>query len=141
MRRLGLLCAALVAACAQPPPGPPGDEVVVTPPPEVTAALTLALDPPSTQAISEVQRIVVRAEVMHAVGAQAFALELLAPTGTPYDKRTQPLAELPMALQAVELVFPVAGTLIEQAALSGVWTARATVAGVPVASTTFELDP
>lgn len=105
---------------------------------------TVAVDAQESGAsrrIGELRQLVVVADLEGVTVATEVSLEFITPDGTPFEVQRAEAMAAPDDLQRFSFSLPVAGTLIDASALTGRWTARLLVAGVPLAEQTFELEP
>lgn len=118
------------------------DNVALTlPVPPFSADTEVVVFPDSTRRVSEVRELVLRATFKGVVKPAQLTLELVQPSGDPYEARSAQLGGDPRSTYAADFIFPVAGTAIDRANLAGTWTARYFLGGEKIAEGTFELEP
>lgn len=155
------------AEAVESPPEAPSDPVVVTEPPaplpeeeasrtppsyqqphtlepqsiplEASGAVTL--EPMGASSIRDVSVARVRFVISGASAGTDAVVELVAPSGTPYQVRRSKVGSTNDESWPMEMQVPVAGTVIHESGLSGTWTARLAVAGRVISTQTFDLVP
>ena len=90
--------------------------------------------------VQELRAFTLRARVENARGAHELAVELVTPAQTRFERRSRSFTGDGTA-QELSFEFPVAGTLIQHANLSGQWNVFFLLDGREVASEGFELLP
>jgi hypothetical protein len=110
-------------------------------PPPLSAVTSKLATPPEETSIKQVRVITLRAEILGVQTPGQVALELVGPSGMPYERRTSRVVAKPFETQTVEFELPVAATMIEREQMHGAWSANFFVDGSPVASESFELTP
>lgn len=92
-------------------------------------------EPPGAFSLQELETLVFTAELVNGATGSEVVLELEAPGEVPYQRLTAQIDESGRA----EFRVPVAGTWIQQAQMSGIWTARFLADGAVPGVQTFEL--
>ena len=119
----------------------PAHPQVAPEPPPLTAVSAKQLTPAEETSIREVRVITLKAELLGVRIPGQVALELIGPSGMPYERRTARVVAKPFEAQTVAFEIPVAATMIEREQMHGAWSANFFVDGSPVASESFELTP
>lgn len=102
---------------------------------------SVMIEPSGTTSIREVNVARVLFDISGATAGSEAVVEILAPSGTPYQVRSRLLDASQVESWPIEVRVPVAGTVIHESRLSGTWTARLAVNGAFISTRTFTLDP
>jgi len=105
----------------------------------MAAEATATLEPADAIALNTVHSVRLVLTLRNGVGRLPVVLELESPSGLPYQRLERVVTARYGEALVEEYTVPVAGTLIQQAKLSGDWTARFLVNGQPRAATALAL--
>jgi hypothetical protein len=102
----------------------------------------LVVDPLSHQKpLAELDSVDLNLDFVGAFAGAQVSVEFVEPGGSVYERRTVSLNGNVFEKQQVQFRLPVAGTLIEQMKLEGLWQARFELDGIELQTQTFELRP
>jgi hypothetical protein len=107
--------------------------------PPLTALTRITYSPESARSMSEVLSVTVHVELHGSQGGHEVVANFEAPGGMPYERRAKQIDGTAFDTHQIDFVLPVAGTMIPQAGLSGVWVASLYHDGEKLAVPTFEL--
>ena len=107
--------------------------------PPLTALTRVTYSPATARSMSEVLAVTVHVELRGSQGGHEVVANFEAPGGMPYERRAKPIDGTAFDTHELDFVLPVAGTMIPQAGLSGVWVASLYHDGERLAVPTFEL--
>jgi hypothetical protein len=107
----------------------------------VIFAPSVAADPAGAIKLADVGAITVHVVVKNAGGPHEVSVEFVAPGEINYQRKAVTIDGPVDQEKIVDFELPVAGTMITQQKLSGVWSARLFLDGAPMSTPTFELTP
>lgn len=107
--------------------------------PPLTALTSITYLPATARSMGEVLSVTVHVEVHGSQGGHEVVANFEAPGGMPYERRAKQIDGTAFDTHQIDFVLPVAGTMIPQAGLSGVWVASLYHDGEKLAVPTFEL--
>lgn len=125
----------------------PPDELSPEDPPELPgpalpamhARLHLTLDPAGATSVDEVRAVLVAVDLENAPGKVTLTLDLDGPGELAYERRQREIEVDSWRTAHEEFAIPVAGTIIQHAAMAGTWTVHFKVGDEAAVSQTFEL--
>jgi hypothetical protein len=108
-------------------------------PPPLSALASIRYSPETASSVNEVLSVTVRVELKGSQGAHEVIANFEAPGSMPFERRVKVIDGSAFDTHVVEFVLPVAGTMIPQTGLSGIWTVALYHDGEKLTAPTFEL--
>jgi hypothetical protein len=107
----------------------------------VLLAPSITFDPPEAVQIADVLNVIVTVRVLNSQGPHEVSAELLTPSGFHYQRRAVPIDGPAEQEKTATFVVPVAGTMIAEQKLAGIWSVKLFHDGEALSTPTFELAP